>query len=638
MSTDKVVIGIDLGTTNTCVAIAKKKGKTMEYEVVENLQGARTTPSVVSFTADGEQVVGAFAKTQQLLNPERTVYGVKRLFGHKRGDEDVETLFRTSPFKVDFDDEDDPIIIIPAQGSDKERKYKPEQISAMVLSEVVSIVKNKTGKAPDECIITVPAYFNDLQRNSTLLAAKIAGINCIKLVNEPTAAAIAYQEKTKFNNGNVLVFDFGGGTLDVSILQVEGNKFIVKAVAGDTSLGGEDIDQILCEEMINRFKKANPGLDPTENKRSLAHLKQACEKAKCQLSTALEAQVTIGSFYKGKDLNEKITRARIEFLCDERIIGKLTDPIEEALEEAGLDADEIDQIILVGGSSHIPAVNEAVTSYFDERIKPLSTVNVDEAVALGACIICDKIGRGKVFDDKTQKDLKLVDVNKKSGSGGGADGGDDIDDGYIVMVDVQPTSIGIRNGTKEFQKFIMRNKELPQSNRFTFKTTKKNQKFANIDIFQGEDDIIDTTTRTHSNLGRFKLTGLPKGEAGQILITVTMSVDTNGVLKVTAECSGSSEGVKSLQINVKEALSSEEMQAAIKEQNEMFERKELKAQYEKLNVDLYKEISRIRGKGKDTKQWEAVYKNFSENVPKEPETLRDSIDKLNKTIEKIKAI
>ena len=310
MSTEKVYIGIDLGTTNTCVALARKSGKTMSYSIIENTIGKFTTPSVVAFTEDGEQVVGSLARAQQLTNPQRTIYGVKRLFGHKKGDEDVEKLFRTKTFNIEFDDDDNPIIKIPASKGDKAREYKPEQISAMVLGEVIEMVKNKTGKVPDDCIITVPAYFNDLQRQSTLKAAKIAGLKCIRVVNEPTAAAIAFQDKAKFNNGKVLVFDFGGGTLDVSILEVKGNEFIVKAVAGDTSLGGEDIDALLCEEMVARFKRANPGLDPTENKRAMAILKQKCEVlwplkiSKNVLKKRVVKRSNRGSGFTSKDFNE----------------------------------------------------------------------------------------------------------------------------------------------------------------------------------------------------------------------------------------------------------------------------------------------------------------------------------------------
>jgi heat shock protein 5 len=627
MSEEKILVGIDLGTTNTCVCIAKKTAKGVEFEVVENLIGKRTTPSVVCFTEDGEEVVGQLAKAQQAINPERTVYGAKRLIGHKYGDEEINKLFSSAPFKIIYNEDDDPVISIPAAGADKAREYRPEQISAMVLGEVVKIVKNKTGRAPDECIITVPAYFNDMQRQSTLIAAKIAGLNVNRLVNEPTAAAIAFQNKVKFNNGRVLVFDFGGGTLDVSILEVKDNKFIVKAVSGDTALGGEDIDAILMEEMISRFKKAYPDLDPRDNKRSMANLKIKCEEAKCQLSSATEARVAIGSFFQGKDLNEKITRARFNFICDDSIFSKITDPIDEALEEAHLSAEDIDQIILVGGSSHIPAVNDAVTEYFDGRIKPLTAVNVDEAVAIGATIICHKANSGKVILDESEFNEKI-----KKGEVGGED------EGLICMIDVQPVSIGIKNGKSTFQKFINRNKILPQTNEFFFATTKDNQRFANIEIFQGEDSDIDLGSRSHINLGKFKLTGLPRAKAGEIVMRVKMTVDVSGVLHVTADCKDSAEKEKTLDINFKEILSSDEMKAAIKEQNDISERKELQLEYNKLLSKLYDEISRIRGEGKDTRGWDQQYKNFSSNVSKTKEGLQSVIDMLKKTIEKVKTL
>ena len=512
---EKMIVGIDLGTTNTCVYYKTRK----EYSVVENFEGKRTTPSFVTFTEDGDVIVGEEAKKQMLICPERTIYGAKRLIGHKRGDKSVEELFGKAGFKINFDENDFPYIEIP--GDDKKRK--PEEISAIILHEAKRFVKNKTGREIDECVITVPAYFNDLQRRSTKIAAELAGINCIKLVNEPTAAAIAFQEKIQYENGNILVYDFGGGTLDVSILNVVDNKYTVLAVSGDTSLGGEDIDSILVEEMIKRFKKNNPDTDPEKSKKAMARLKESCKEAKHQLSNCFETLIVIYNFIDNKDLIEKITRTQFEYLCND-IIDKLTDPITKALEDAGLKEEEINHIILVGGSSAIPFVKEAITDYFDDKIEPLKAVDPNESVALGAVIVCDRISNN-------------------------------------IIIETQPISIGIKYGNKLFKKYIMRNQRLPQTGTFQFTTTKKNQRFADIEIYQGEEDRINMAENTHILLGKYRISDLPPREQGDIIITIKLSVDEGGILSLEAYCNETGVAQISKSIKTKEILDDEEKRA-----------------------------------------------------------------------------
>jgi molecular chaperone DnaK len=410
----------------------------------------------------------------------------------------------------------------------------------------------KTKKNIDSCVIAVPAYFNELQRTSTKIAAEIACINVVKIINEPTAAALAYQHKNEFENGTVVVFDFGGGTLDVSILMVKGNRFAVLAVAGNTELGGEDIDALLVKEMLSRFYKKHPELEGKVNKRSLALLKQKSEEAKCNLTTAITVNIVIPLFCGGVDLDERLSRAELEFLCQD-IFNNITEPVSVAIEEAGLQPDDIDTIILVGGSSRIPYVTDALMDFFDNRIQPLSNVDPFEAVAIGAAIYCNKLENGEIISDLT-RDVDRVTMKA------------------ISIVDVQPVSIGIKSGTNRFSKYIHRNEPLPQKGTFDFRTTQDNQMYASIEVLQGEDLEIDFANRSHISLGKFNLIGLPPKPAGQVIISVTMSVDESGILSVEAICEDA--GIeKKLEINVTEVLSSDEMKEAIQLQQEMLKKK-----------------------------------------------------------------
>ena len=638
----EVIIGIDLGTTNTCISRAYRYQNKIAYEAIENGLGAKTTPSIVSFLPD-EFVVGQVAKNQLPNNPENTVYGAKRLIGHKRSESEINKLFQYAKFQITADADDNPKIRVK-QG-DEYRELYPEQISALVLGECKNIVKAKTGRYPDKCIITVPAYFNELQRTATMKAAKIAGLNVLKLVNEPTAAAIAFQDKFHFTKGTILVYDFGGGTLDVSILEVNENKYMVKAVAGDTAFGGEDIDALLLEEMLRRFKKKNPGVDPSKDSRAIARLKLQCEEMKKQLSTNITSRIYIDKFYNGRDLDETIQRATFESLCDD-LFEKITDVIDSAITDAGLSPDDITHLILVGGSSAIPYVSQTISEFFDERLKPLQgAVNPDEAIAIGASILCQKMATGKAFNDETEKKVtseivqstpkasvkaSSIAVDMSSCSDESSDSESD-DDDYIEIVDVQSCSIGIQSGKTRFQKFIKRNLPLPQEASFKFRTTKDNQTTAKIVVLIGEEPEINFEEKTHVILQQFNFSGLPPRPQGEVMLNITLRVDTSGLLTVSPQCiaNGISE---SFSINTSSFLEDDAMQDAIKLQQKLMDQNE----YKNLLKTLQFQIEKCRSNDPTRAcGWTLQYNYFSELDLSSPK-LRENLERLRQTVDKIK--
>ena len=620
------IIGIDLGTTNTCVAHVKKTGGKTDFEIIENSIGEKITPSIVSFDEDNI-LVGKPAKNKQIDNSKNTIYGIKRLFGHSIHDSDVEKLFKNAPFELTEDKQNHPQIKIVEKG--EEKLYLPEQISAIVLGEVSDFVKKKTLQPPSHCVITVPAYFNNLQREATKIAAEIAGLNVIQLLNEPVAAAIAFQRQVNFKDGIVLVYDFGGGTLDVSILEVHGNRFDVRAVSGDTAFGGEDIDAILVEEMANRFKKKT-GKDPRTNSSVISRLKIECEQLKKTLSARPMAEIHISNLMDGLDLDEKITRSKFEDLCDD-LFSKLTDTIDEALEESGLTIDDIDHLILVGGSSAIPKVAETIEEFFEGRLKPLNAVNPDEAIAMGAAIYCKQLVQKMKVDDDECNEIQVVDDEEEAPKASTKPApapksstkpapapapksstkpapapapktstkpvsapapttapaisitSEDISDEEsesddIEIVDVQSTSIGIRNGKHGFKKYIERNKPLPQENTFTFTTSRDNAKSAKIRIFMGEEDEIGEGT--HILLDEYSFKDLPPRPKGVVLLQVTLKCNVEGLLSISASCSVQGEDLPPRSLNAsidtKKAISSEDKQKLIQVQKELMERKEIK--------------------------------------------------------------
>ena len=627
----KIVIGIDLGTTNTCVAQGKILGGNgkVTYEALDNRVGARTTPSMVSFQ-DGDVVIGQVAKNSIVKNPKNTIYGAKRLIGKKANDPEVIKLFKNAQFKIIGDDDNNPVIEVEVNG--KTETYYPEQISGIVLGEVLEIVKNKTGKLPDHCIITVPAYFNELQRAATKHAAEIAKLPVMHLVNEPTAAAVAFQYFCKFDKGTVLVYDFGGGTLDVSIVEVNNNKFEVKAVAGNTALGGEDIDATIVQEMVERFMKKHPGKDPRTNPRSMALLKLKAEEAKIQLSSTVEARIVITNFLGSDDLDETLSRAKLEFICDDDIFSKLTECVDKAIEDAGIDQEDITHIILVGGSSYIPIVRQTIAEYFENRITPLNAVAPDTAIAVGAAILCDKMVKGLAFNDITKLNPPVKHTPATETEE------DDEGDGFIEIVDVQSSSIGIRSGKSGFKKFIHRNKPLPQEDKFVFRTTRANQTHADVDIFIGEDDVIDPDERTHIEIGKFTLSDLPRKPKGQVLITVKMRVDETGIINVSAQCQEDESSIhKECRIDTKEVFNDSKIKEAIKIQQEIFDTKTKRNEYLELLNDFQSAIAKYKTKhgAAEAKVWEQNYKNLSDNIPSNKVGIEKAIDNLRKTIESI---
>ena len=641
-SKDEIIIGIDLGTRNTCVAMRQRKGGEIEFEYVENRLGEKTMPSMVAF-ANGEVLIGKDAKSQLAINPENTVYSVKRLIGRKASDPEVKRLFKNATFKIEGDDNDNPRIII--QDGGKTQYFYSEQISAIVLGEVKEIIKSKVGRLPDHCIITVPAYFNELQRAATKHAAEIAELPLVTIINEPTAAAIAYQHFYNFDEGIFLVYDFGGGTLDVSIVEINNNKFIVRAVSGE-DFGGDDIDNVIVNEMVKRFMEKNPGKDPHKNPRSMGLLKAKAEEAKIQLSSSFEARIVIPYFVDDLTLDEKLTRSAFIFLCDD-IFEKLTDCIERAMEDAGISKDKFTHILLVGGSSYIPYVRTTVSEYFGNDIPPLNAVPPDTAIAVGAAIFCDKM----VKETKLETN-ESVSEPPHPPSSTPQEEDNDPNDGCIEIVDVQSCSIGILSHHRDdeddkkdeeedkkddFKKFIYRNKPLPQENAFYFRTTKDYQKYAHIDILIGEDDKVDWEKRTHIKIDRFTLTNLPLKPKGQVMIKVTMRVDETGILDIDAQCTEDEHIYKKCQIDTNKVFTNDKLTEAIRIQQEIFDYNAKRNEYRDLLDKFQKAIARFRAKyGKsETKSWEQALENFTDNVPTNIGEIIQAINHLETAIQDI---
>ena len=635
-SRDPIIIGIDLGTTNTCVAMRQRTASGVNFDAVENRVGERTTPSMVAFS-NGDALIGKIAKSQLSINPQNTVYSAKRLIGRRASDPEVQSLFKNAPFRVDGDQNDHPRITINDAG--KTQYFYPEQISALVLGEVNETIKSRTGRLPDHCIITVPAYFNALQRAATKYAAEIAQLPLITMVSEPTAAAIAFQHFCHFNEGIVLVYDFGGGTLDVSIVEVNDNHFVVKAVSGDTAFGGDDIDNLIVEEMVKRFMGKNPGKDPHRNPRSMGILKARAEEAKIQLSSSIESRIVISNFLGDLTLDETITRAQFEFLCDD-IFSKLTDCIDIALADAdNLSANDITHIILVGGSSYIPKVRSTISEYFEDRIQPLNAVSPETAIAVGAAILCDKKVKGhEISESFTQPPHSPSDAAHEEERRP-----DDEDDGDIEIVDVQSCSIGILSRTDRgdrFQKYIERNRPLPQENTFIFRTKKDNQAVANIDVLIGEEKEVNWDKRTHIRIDRFTLTGLPLKPRGQVLIEVKMRVDETGIIHVSAKCTEDGSHVSNeCHIDTNKVFTNDKIAEAIRTQQQIFDYKAKRNEYMDLLNEFQTAIARFRANhgASESQVWEQNLKNFTDNIPTNIEGIEQALRNLQTTVQAIKA-
>ncbi len=510
------IIGIDLGTTNSCVAIMEGS----QAKVLENAEGARTTPSVVAFTEDNEKLIGQPAKRQAVTNPENTIFAVKRLIGRNFDDPTVKKDIEAAPFKIVNSEKGD--AWIEAKGE----KYSPSQISAFILQKMKETAEKYLGQSVTKAVITVPAYFNDAQRQATKDAGKIAGLEVLRIINEPTAASLAYGLDKK-QNKKIAVYDLGGGTFDVSILELGDGVFEVKSTNGDTFLGGEDFDNSIVDYLISEFKK-DSGVDLKSDKLALQRLKEAAEKAKIELSAAEQTDINLPFITADKTgpkhINLKMTRAKLEALVED-LIARTIPPCKTALKDAGVSASEIDEIVMVGGMTRMPKVINEVKDFFGKE--PNKSVNPDEVVAMGAAIQAGVL-QGDVKD--------------------------------VLLLDVTPLSLGIETLGGVSTKLIEKNTTIPTKKSQVFSTAEDNQPAVSIRVLQGEREMATD----NKLLGNFELVGIAPAPRGVPQIEVTFDIDANGIVNVSAKDKGTGKEQK-IQIQASGGLSDEEIEKMVKE-------------------------------------------------------------------------